>query len=229
VNANSRSLTARAVLFDLDGTLIDTAPDLGYAANRVRAEAGLGPLSLGEYRPHASNGARGLLGRALGVTPESPGYDELRERFLVHYRAHLSRGSRPFPGIDALLHSIEAAGGLWGVVTNKVRELTEPLMRDLGLSERAACVVSADDVANPKPAPDALLHALEMIGARSDEAIYIGDDLRDINAARAAGVRSVAAGWGYLGDTVSIDHWNADVIAEDVASLNAMLVIGATA
>lgn len=215
--------TARAVLFDLDGTLADTAPDLAFAANRVREELDLEPLPIEGYRPLASGGARGLLGHALGITPEDPHYGLRVERFLVHYRANLSRASRLFPGMDELLHYLERNGRPWGIVTNKASALTEPLVADLGLASRAACVISADQVARPKPAPDSLLLALERLGLGVDDAVYVGDDPRDIEAARAAGLRSVAANWGYLGSSGPVETWRADAIVDSVPELRELL------
>lgn len=219
--ANGR-IRAKVWLFDLDGTLVDTAPDLGHAANQVRGECGLAPLPLIDYRPAASSGARGLLKVGLGMTPDHVEFPQRRDSFLAHYRAGLSRASRPFPGISELLLAIELQGARWGVVTNKPGWLTQPLMTDLKLAPRAACIVSGDSTPNPKPAPDALLLACEQLGVGPDDCVYVGDDLRDISAAKAAKMRSVAAGWGYTGDT-PIAEWNADVLTPTVSDLIGML------
>jgi phosphoglycolate phosphatase len=219
----SAAARTRCVLFDLDGTLIDTAPDLGYAANCLREEAGLPPLPEADYRPLASAGARGLLRLALDIGPGDEGYLAQRDRFLDHYERNLTRTSRPFPGVAALLERIESRGQTWGVVTNKASVYTRPLMDALGLSQRAACVISADEVPKPKPAPDGLLRALDLVGLENDQAIYVGDDLRDIQAARAAGLYSVGAGWGYLGQGEAIENWGADLVLRDVASLEQWL------
>lgn len=213
----------KAVLFDLDGTLVDTAPDLGHAANLIRQDLGLPPLPLDDYRPVASAGARGLLGKALGIGPEHPDFPAHRERFLALYRAHLSYQSRPFPGIEALLQTMEQRGVLWGVVTNKPAWLTQPLMDDLMLSERSACAISPDHVARPKPAPDALLHAAQLLQLNAADCWYVGDDKRDIDAARAAGMLSIAADWGYLGDAGPIESWQADHIARSPDELRSWL------
>lgn len=215
-------ITAKAWLFDLDGTLVDTAPDLGHAANHVRAEVGLAPLPLAQYRPVASAGARGLLGVGLGITPEHADFPQRRDSFLAHYRANLSRHSRPFAGIAELLLAIELRGARWGVVTNKPVWLTQPLMQELNLATRAACIISGDSTPNPKPAPDPLLLACEQLELKPRDCVYVGDDLRDIQSAQAAKMRSVAAGWGYEGAT-PLSQWGADVHAATVADLLGML------
>jgi len=209
----------RAVLFDLDGTLVDTAPDLGLAANKVREEAGLMPLPLEDYRPFASCGARGMLKIALDINPDVDGYDALKERFLVHYRQNLSTGSLPFEGVDTMLRGLEHASIRWGVITNKVSSLSQPLMDDLKLSARSACLVSGDSTPNPKPAPDPLLLACEQIGVNARDCIYVGDDLRDIEAGRAAHMTTVAAAWGYLGQHPDPYAWQADVVIDTPAEL----------
>lgn len=212
----------RGLLFDLDGTLVDTAPDLAYAANQVRAEAGLGPLALTQYRPVASAGARGLLKVALDLAPEHPDYAARRESFLAHYRANLSRQSRLFPGMDTALSEIEAARIPWGIVTNKPQWLTDPLLHALRLGPRAACAVGATDGLPPKPAPDSLLLACRMLNLAPDQCLYVGDDRRDVVAAHAAGMPAVAAAWGYLGDGEAIEDWGADAVMAAPAELAAL-------
>lgn len=219
----SVSMAAHCVLFDLDGTLVDTAPDLAFAANGVRADLGLDALPMEAYRPLASSGARGMLGKALGIQPGDPHYDLRRDRFLDLYRANLSRGSRLFPEMEQFLHHLQQQGRPWGIVTNKVSGLTLPLLDALGLARRAACVVCADQVAQPKPAPDSLLLAMKQVQVAAAETVYIGDDRRDVVAARAAGLRSVAAGWGYLGNEEPISAWGADLIVDTVADLARVL------
>ncbi|MDP3859041.1 MAG: HAD-IA family hydrolase [Stagnimonas sp.] len=198
------------VLFDLDGTLVDTAPDLGAAANHVRESLGLAPLPLAGYRPAASAGARGLLGMALGITPEHADFPRHRDAFLAHYALHLADHSSLFEGFEQVLAGFEAQGIRWGVMTNKPKRYTEALMAALGLDARAAAVVSADEVPNAKPAPDGLLLACQRAGLNSADCWYVGDDLRDIVAGRAAGMRTVAAGWGYEGPH-PIHTWQADL------------------
>lgn len=202
----------RAVLFDLDGTLVDTAPDLGYAANRVRADAGLAPLPVADYRPVASAGARGLLKVAFGIDPDHADFPARRESFLAHYRTHLARESRPFDGVERALAAFEQRGIAWGVVTNKPQWLTDPLMVALGLAGRSAVTIGAQDGLKPKPAPDALLMACAALGLKAADCVYVGDDRRDIDAARAAGMPVLAAAWGYVGHGEPIERWGADEI-----------------
>jgi phosphoglycolate phosphatase len=209
----------KAVLFDLDGTLVDTAPDLGRAANEVRAEAGLAPLPVADYRPVASAGARGLLKVAFGIDPDHATFAPRRERFLAHYRAGLSRESRLFPGIDAALAAFERARVPWGIVTNKPQWLTEPLLADLGLAARSAVSLGAMDGLKPKPAPDALLRACAALGLAAADCVYVGDDQRDVAAARAAGMPVLAAAWGYVGYGEPVESWNADAILHEPAEL----------
>lgn len=207
------------VLFDLDGTLLDTAPDLGHAANLVRAEVGLPPLPMPDYRPVASAGARGLLRVALGLTPDHPDFPARRDSFLAHYRAGFTRATRPFPGVPELLVNLELRGIRWGVVTNKPGWLTQPLMQELGLATRAACIVSGDSTPHPKPAPDPLLLACSQVSLPASACVYVGDDERDILSAKAAAMRSIAVGWGYVQYGAPIETWGADLITPTVADL----------
>jgi phosphoglycolate phosphatase len=206
---------ARAVLFDLDGTLADTAPDLGRALNRLRAEHSLEPLPIGVMRAHASSGARGLLKAGFGLTPESGGYNALRDRFLELYAENLCVDTRLFDGIPELLSRIEARPLPWGIVTNKAKRFTEPLLRTLAIGRRAACVVSGDSTPHIKPHPAPLLEAAMLLALPAGDCVYVGDDLRDVQAARAAGMRFAAAGWGYLGDGADPRTWEADAVISD--------------
>jgi phosphoglycolate phosphatase len=207
------------VLFDLDGTLADTAPDLAGAVNRMLAARGRVPLPLAELRPVASHGARGLLGRAFGVAPGDPEFEALRQEFFGEYEGALCVESSLFPAMDEALAQLEERGVLWGIVTNKVARFTQPLVRALGLHERAACVVSGDTAARPKPDPAPLLHALAATSVTASAALYVGDDLRDIQAGRAAGMRTVAVSYGYLGDGPHYAEWGADHIIHSPAEL----------
>jgi phosphoglycolate phosphatase len=197
----------RAVLFDLDGTLADTAADLAHAVNRQRSDRGLGPLPLSALRPHVSQGARGMLRTAFGVTPEHPGYAPLRDEFLEIYAANLLRDTRLFEGMTELLTALEARPVAWGIVTNKLTLYTAPLIAGLGLAQRASCVVCGDTCARAKPFPDPLLEAAARIGLEPAECLYVGDDERDVQAARAAGMECLVAGYGYLGDGTPPHEW----------------------
>jgi len=213
--------TPAALLFDLDGTLADTAPDLGHATNLVCEELGKPTLPLADYRPVASAGARGLLGKALGITPEHADYAPLVQRFLAFYRANLVARTTLFEGMDELLDTIAERGLRWGIVTNKPSWLTDPLVE--GMKLQAACVVSADQVAKAKPAPDSLLRACELIDLPPQACWYVGDDQRDIVAAHAAGMPSIAAEWGYLGTDAPIGSWGAHRIARTPRDIAAWL------
>ncbi len=200
----------RGVLFDLDGTLADTAPDLGGALNRLRVEQGLSELPAETLRPHTSAGARGLIGAGFGVTPDDPRYAALAERFLTLYESALCVDTRLFDGMGEVLTRLEQAGIPWGVVTNKAARFTVPLMRELGLHERAASIVSGDSVPVPKPDPAGLRLAASEMDVDVASCLYVGDDERDILAARAASMPSVTAAFGYLGCARHHSEWGAD-------------------
>lgn len=203
----------RCVLFDLDGTLADTAPDLNRALNCVRAEEGLPPIALETTRSASSQGVRGLLRVGFDMSPAHPAYSAMTERVLHHYAAGLCETTTIFAGIGKLLDDLDDRGIRWGIVTNKHARFTEPLVAALGLATRAACVVSGDTAARPKPAPDPLLLASTHTGIAPSATVYVGDDERDIVAGRAAGMLTIAAGWGYIGAEVLIEAWNAHAIA----------------
>ena len=205
---------ATAVLFDLDGTLADTAGDLGGALNRLRAERGLPALPIELLRPYASAGARGLIGVGLNVTPEHAEFASLRSAFLDHYDQCLAETTVLFAGVQELLDEIEARGLRWGVVTNKPHRFTLPVLRALGLLERSGCNISGDTTAHAKPHPLPLLTAAQELGVEASSVLYVGDDLRDIQAAQAAGMPSAAAHWGYIGHNGEVGSWGADVIAD---------------
>jgi len=199
----------RAVLFDLDGTLADTAPDLGHALNLLRERHGLPPLSAEAIRPQASHGARGLLGLGFGLTPEDPGFKALREEFLELYAANICLHTRLFPGTAELLEQLERRHILWGVVTNKPARFTEPLLQALGLAQRAACVVSGDTCANSKPHPEPMLLASRQTGVPPQACLYVGDAERDVEAAEAAGMPALVARYGYLDAHDQPETWGA--------------------
>ncbi|HUN69774.1 MAG TPA: HAD-IA family hydrolase [Burkholderiales bacterium] len=202
---------SKAVLFDFDGTLADTAADLSRALNRLRSARGLEELPLEKLRPHASGGARGLIGAGLGIPPEHPEFKGLREAFLDHYAAEICVDTALFPGVVELLAALEARGLRWGIVTNKSTNLTWTLVKELGLHERVACVVCGDTTPHLKPHPASLLHAAQELALAPHHCVYLGDDLRDIQAARSAGMRAFAVTWGYGGD---VRAWNADAVVE---------------
>ncbi len=214
------------VLFDLDGTLADTAPDLQHALNQVLAEQGLPPLPLGQVRPAASHGAIAMLRLAYPDAKEES-LLPLRNRFIDRYRASLDRQTTLFPGTLNLLGALEAHGIIWGIVTNKLADLTEPLLHTLGLLQRAACVVSGDTTAHAKPHPAPLLHACELLGCEPADAIYVGDSSNDVEAARRAGMRVVVAGYGYMDGIDTAKAWAADHVIDEPMELLAWVGLGA--
>lgn len=208
-----------AVFFDLDGTLADTAPDLGGALNRVRQEEGLPLVPLETLRPYTSQGVRGLLRAGMGIEPDHADYAALAERVLSHYQQNVCEQTTLFPGIADVLDELDARGIPWGVVTNKHSRFTAPLVAALDIARRAACVVSGDTAARPKPAPDPLLHACKACEVDSARCLYVGDDRRDVDAGHAASMRTIAVGWGYLGVDDPIDSWGADLIVSRPAEI----------
>lgn len=202
----------QAVLFDLDGTLADTAGDLAGALNRLRAQQGLPPQPLELLRPWASAGARGLLAAGMDIHPDHPDYESYRLGFLDAYMGCLAETTSLFDGMEAVLQDIEARGLKWGVVTNKPHRFTVPVMAGLGLQTRAGVIISGDTTAHAKPHPLPLLTACEQLGVDPAATLYVGDDLRDIQAAKAAHMPSAAAAWGYLGHGTDIRVWEAEVI-----------------
>lgn len=211
------------VFFDLDGTLADTAPDLARAINLLLAEQGHRPLPLAELRPHVSSGARGMIQAAFGITPDDPRFRVLADQFLTYYAAVLCDETRLFAGIDEMLKVLEGAAIPWGIVTNKQSRFTTPLVAALALQDRACCVISGDSAARPKPAADPLLLACERAGLPPQGCVYVGDDLRDIVAGKAAGMRTVAVSYGYLGVDQPIETWGADEIIHSPDELAALI------
>jgi phosphoglycolate phosphatase len=201
----------QAILFDLDGTLADTAPDLAHAANKLRTTRGLAPIAYELLRPVASAGARGLIGVAFEMTPDHDEYIVLRDEFLQNYETAIAVDSRLFDGVSDLLAQLEKDGVAWGIVTNKMAQLTNLLVPKIGL-DHAKCVISGDTTAFPKPHAAPLLEACRRIGIPPANCWYVGDDLRDIQAGQAAGMTTIAAAWGYCGDTPPVT-WQADAIA----------------
>lgn len=209
----------RVVLFDLDGTLVDSAPDLAGAGNEMRLHRGLAALPYEQLRPMVGSGARGMVGVALQVTPDNPDFPTLRDEFLSRYEARLTRESRVFDAMLPVLAALDAAGTRWGIVTNKIARYTGPVVQGLGLASRAAVVISGDSTPHAKPHPAPLLEAARRLGIPARGCIYVGDDQRDVQAGRAAGMRTIAAAWGYLGLGEPISAWNADAVIETPGEL----------
>jgi N-acetyl-D-muramate 6-phosphate phosphatase len=209
----------RAVLFDLDGTLADTAPDMARTVNLMRTRRGLQPVPLRKVRPYVSRGARGMICSAFDMTTEHPDYPPMRQEFLDLYVDNLCIDSQLFPGVDELLGRLESSAIAWGVVTNKFERLARPLLDTLGLGQRAAIVVGGDTCARAKPFPDPLLFAARSLDVAPAEAVYVGDDERDIQAGRAAGMAVLAAAYGYLGDGAPVEAWGADAVVDSARAI----------
>ena len=201
---------SRAVLFDLDGTLVDSATDLGRAADKMRTDRGLEPRPLAQYRAMAGAGARGMLGIAFGIAPGDPDFDLLREEFFANYTACMFDHTAAFDEVTDLIAALDARGLRWGVVTNKAARFTEPLLRALPVFASCAVAVSGDTTPHAKPHPEPLFEAARRLGIAPGQCIYVGDDERDIVAGRAAGMVTVAANYGYLGSEASVKAWRAD-------------------
>lgn len=200
------------VFFDLDGTLADTAPDLVAATNLLLVARNLAPKPYELLRPHASAGARGLLNGAFGITPEHPDFIPLRDEFFLNYEKALLVHSKLFDGMDDLLKIMEEANLPWGIVTNKSERFTNPLTELMGLSERAVSTVSGDTTPHAKPHPEPILHAARIANIDPKKSIYVGDDIRDVIAGKAAGMLTVAAAYGYCGCKEPPELWGADYL-----------------
>ena len=211
--------TIRAVLFDLDGTLIDSAPDLGAAADAMRTVRGLPSLPLEQYRPMAGAGARGMLGVAFGLTPEAPEFAAMREEFFCNYEARMTRSTIVFDGVVHLVANLQQRGLRWGIVTNKSQRFTNPLVASIADFSSAAVVVSGDTTPHSKPHPEPLLFAARSLGVLPERCLYVGDDERDIQAGKAAGMATVAATYGYLGSQADTARWAADAEINSPAQL----------
>jgi phosphoglycolate phosphatase len=198
-----------AVLFDLDGTLIDSAPDLGAAADQMRVSRGMPSLALDTYRHLAGSGARGMLSVAFEMTPQHPQYESMREEFFCNYENCMTQRTYAFEGVAEMIQRLTQWGLQWGVVTNKSARFTDPLTRGMSLFTTAGAVVSGDTTPHAKPHPAPLLEAARRLGLEPSRCIYVGDDERDIQAGLAAGMGTVAADYGYLGDKADTTAWGA--------------------
>jgi N-acetyl-D-muramate 6-phosphate phosphatase len=206
--------TLQAVLFDLDGTLIDSAPDLGGAGNDMRAARGLEPLPLANFRPMVGSGARGMVKQAFGIGPENDTFVALRDEFLQRYEARMTQQTHVFTDMLPVLSALNLAALPWGIVTNKATRFSEPVVRSLSPLSRAATLVCGDTTPHAKPHPEPLLEAARRMGVSPLNCVYVGDDLRDVQAGHAAGMQTVAVAWGYLGATEPITAWGATHIAQ---------------
>lgn len=222
-------LNYEAILFDLDGTLADTAGDLGYALNVMLESRDLAPVGIDRIRPHASAGTRGLLALGFGIGTDHPDYDAMRQEFLDIYERNLAQSTILFPGIPELLEAIEKAGLRWGIVTNKPHRFTLPVLHALKLMARASCVVSGDSTPFPKPHPAPLLKAAADMALAPRACLYVGDDERDIKAAHAAGMDAIVALYGYLGNGNPPETWGASGTIDSPADLGKRIGLRAEA
>jgi len=202
------------VLFDLDGTLVDTAPDMAHSLNLLLEEQGEKPLAHDIIRPHVSNGSVALVKLGFGETIESQRLEQLKQRYLEIYQENIHVHSCLFPGMETLLLQIEEAGKKWGVITNKPSWLTEPLLISMGLANRSACMVSGDTTEQRKPHPEPMYHACKLVGVETSECVYIGDAQRDVEAGNNANMKTIIASYGYIGDWEDILSWGADAIID---------------
>ena len=211
--------SVQTVLFDLDGTLVDSAPDLAGAANELRQEHGHPALPYESLRPMVGAGARGMVGLAFGVKPGDADYEDLKARFLALYAQRLLRSTTVFEGVWPLLDRLEQHGLGWGIVTNKAYHLALAVSEGVGLHPRAGVLIGGDSTPFAKPHPEPLLEACRRLQADPTTCAYVGDDLRDIQAGRAAGMATLAAGWGYLGQGEPVHEWGADSLLEQPQGL----------
>lgn len=209
----------RAVLFDFDGTLVDSAPDLAAAANDMRAARGEPAVDYLHLRAHAGSGARGMLGAAFGCRPADPHYEALRDEFLTRYQACMLERAQLFAGVERMLAALHRHGLPWGIVTNKAMRMAQPMAQHLGLAHGCRVLVAGDTTAHTKPHPAPLLEAARRLQLEPAACVYVGDDPRDIAAGRAAGMGTLAAAWGYLGVELPIGQWGADHVLEQPQSL----------
>jgi 2-phosphoglycolate phosphatase len=209
----------KGVFFDLDGTLADTAPDLVAAANQLLITRNLPPKQYEVLRPCASAGARGLIGGAFGINTDHPDFIPLRDEFFANYEKALLVNSVLFEGVDHLLNQLDSAKLPWGIVTNKSERFTHPLTELMGLSQRAASTVSGDTTPHSKPHPEPILHAARVANIDPSKSVYVGDDIRDIVAGKAAGMKTIAAAYGYCGCEEPPEAWGADYLVRHPSEL----------
>ena len=214
----------KAVLFDLDGTLIDSAPDLGAAADKMRTDRGMTSLDYALYRPMAGSGARGMLQVAFGITEAHADYEAFKNEFLDNYQHAMTVKTTVFDGVNDMLSSLQQQGILWGVVTNKHQRFTIPLSHQMALFKTAGAVVSGDTTPHAKPHPAPLLEGARLLGVQPQECWYVGDDERDIVAGKAAGMVTVAANYGYLGEEADVLSWGADFVIHQPMELADVLL-----
>ena len=217
--AGVRAGDVQAVLFDLDGTLIDSAPDLAGAANRLRTAHGLVEMPYEQLRPLVGTGARGMLGVAMGVGPDDEHFADLRDEFLAIYERDMLLHTKVFPNMVPVLAQLDAMALPWGIVTNKAERFARPVIAGLGLGGRAAVLICGDSTPHAKPHPGPLIEAARRLGMPAANCVYVGDDLRDVQAGKAAGMATLAAAWGYLGLGEHIDDWCADAVIDLPADL----------
>ena len=208
-----------AVLFDLDGTLIDSAPDLGAAVDKMRVQRGLPSLPLEQYRPMAGAGARGMIGIAFGITPEHADFEAMKEEFFVNYENCMTERTRIFEGVHDMIAALVSQGLPWGVVTNKSSRFTDPLTSAMPLFATAGAIVSGNTTPHAKPHPEPLFEAARRLSVDPARCVYVGDDERDIVAGLAAGMGTVAATYGYLGQQTDIARWNAHLHIDSPSKL----------
>lgn len=207
------------MLFDLDGTLLDSAPDLAHAANTVRRQRGLGPLAVDTLRPWVSQGARGMVTQGLGIGVDHPDYEPARKDFLKAYEECLSRQTTWWPGMETVVQTLEEKGIAWGIVTNKIARFTEPLLKDIDLFHRCAVVVSGDTTPHAKPHPAPVHHAITALALHPEAVVYVGDDLRDIESGYAAGAWTIACDFGHHNQDPLPPRWGADAVIRKAGDL----------
>src|SRR3990167_2621862 len=213
----------RAVLFDMDGTLLDSAPDFIAVAQAMRAARDLPPIAEQLIREQISGGARAMVASAFALSPQDSGFEVLRQEFLDRYQEHCAVLTRPFDGIEELLADIEQAKLIWGVVTNKPLRYAEPIMQQLGLAQRSAILICPDHVTNSKPDPEPMILACSQLGLDPASVLFVGDDLRDIESGRAAGTRTAAVTYGYIHPDDNPRNWGADVVGDHPLELRTVL------